>query len=196
MESFLKRHFVSALAGAFLLGAVAFWGGKALFDSHQNKSAPSTSAALSNEPPNFDDIFNHDFFKQSRDPFKEMDRMQNEIMKNFGPSKNDEDSFGHWFKQSFGGGAPADFKMSEDDRFVYYEIDAGEATPEKVDVEVHDRQVTVKGEMKKKEENSNSASFYGSTFVRSFPAPENVDADHFKLEQKGNKIIIKFPKTR
>lgn len=194
MMRLFKDHLTVSFILVFLLGGMTFWGGRALWDHYHLRHASEGAVAFDGDLPNFNNIFGRDFFRRSRDPFKEMERMHREIMKNFGGSDTNEDRFGGWFQQNFGGGVPSDFQMSEDKDFIYYEIDTGEDTPKTVDVEVKEGQVTVKGELEKKEKDSTSSSLYSSTFVRSFPAPENVDAAKFQLEQKDKKIIIKFPK--
>lgn len=196
MEQFLKRHVVLSLIAVFLLGGFTFWGGDKIWTHYHRERSESTPLALSKELPNFDDLFGPDFFKQSRDPFQEMDRLHRQMMKNFGESGSGEDHFGGWFQENFGGGVPSDFRMREDKDFVYYEIESGNELPKNLDVNVQNGQVTIKGEIEKKSEGSGSASLYSSSFVRSFPAPEGVDAQKFQIEQQDKKVVIKFPKSK
>lgn len=196
MEQFLKRHVFLSLIAVFLLGGFTFWGGDKIWSSYHQQRTTSTPLALKSELPNFDDLFGRDFFKQSRDPFQEMDRLHKQLMGSFGRFDAGEDHFGGWFRENFGGGAPSDFRMTEDKDFVYYEIESGDELPKKLEVNVKNGQVTIKGEVEKKSEGSDSTSVYASTFVRSFPTPEGVDAEKFQLEQEGKKVVIKFPKIK
>lgn len=197
MQRFFSRTVVIAVL-AFILGGLSVWGGNKLWDHYHPDSALPPSFALNEgqDLPNFDDFFNRDFFRQSRDPFKEMERMQREMMRNFGNLESDSDHFGSWFQKNFGGGSPSEFNTREDGDFVYYEIESSEGLPKKVDVKVEEGQVTISGEIERQDSSQGSSSKFSSTFVRSFPAPENVDAAKFQIEHQDKKIVIRFPKVK
>ena len=196
MEQFLKKNLVVSMIAIFLLGGLSAWGVGKIWEHYQHEKTLSASLTLNSEELNLDDLFNRDFFKRSRDPFQEMDRIHREMMRSFEKFGLEEEHFGDWFRNNFGGGAPADFQVKEDNDFVYYEIRTGDALPKKLEVDVKDGQVTIRGEIEKKDEKSDSASHYSSTFMRSFPAPENVEAEKFHIEQDPQRIVIKFPKVK
>jgi HSP20 family molecular chaperone IbpA len=62
-------------------------------------------------------------------------------------------------------------------------------------VKVEDGQVTISGETSEKSETENGTTGMSSSFERSFPVPENVDAKKFQIEPSDRKVIVKFPKV-
>ena len=146
--------------------------------------------------PNFDQMFDDDFFGHSRDPFEEMRRMQDRMLKQFGgPSGMESSPFDSWYQRKFGGSA-GEVQRREDDENVYYEIALKGLKKGKVDVKVENGQIAISGEMENKSDGEEGGSYVSSTFHRSFPVPPDVDGNKAQMEQKDGKIIIKFPKLK
>lgn len=180
---FLNKIFLSILF--FVLGGLSVLG-----FTHYQKSRAPISSQQGDSDQFFDQFFNSDFFDKSKDPFAEMQRMQNEMEKQF----DNKNPFDNWYQKRFGGGDLGEIKQREDNKFVYYDIDIHGQTPKDVKVNVADGQVDISGSTERKKEDKNNSSYYSSSFQRSFPVPSGVDAENFKMEQDGNKIVIKFPK--
>lgn len=142
----------------------------------------------------FDGLFNDDFFRQSGDPFTQMRRMREQMLKNFPQPNGAGSPFDSWFEKKFGGGSVAELNQREDDKFVYYDIAIQGLAENKVKVNVSDGQVEISGEVTKKSESGNQASVFTSTFHRSIPVPVGVDANKAELNQEKDRIVVKFPK--
>lgn len=150
---------------------------------------------------NFDSMFDDDFFRQG-DPFEEMRKFRERMGKAF-PYKNldpfSASPFDSWFGDRFGGGSVSDIKQREDDKHVYYEIQLNGVEGESVRTRVEDGRLTITGEVRKEEgkagEDGSTRSFYSSSFVRSFPLPEGVDAEKMEMTTEKNKIVVKLPKV-
>lgn len=82
----------------------------------------------------------------------------------------------------------------EDDTYVYFDINIPQTKPDEVKVQVQDGQILISGKIQSTLESENAKGFYSSHFQRSFPVPDNVDADSYKMEHENNKIILKFTK--
>lgn len=144
--------------------------------------------------PFFDRVFNDEFFNRAHDPFEEMRRMREGMMKQF----NQEEGgglFDSWYAKKFGGGSLHDIQQREDDHFVYYDISVDGLKQEKVNVKVENGQVSISGQIEKKSDEAGSNFFYSSSFQRSFPAPNKVDPNNAQIEQQKGKLVIKFPKV-
>ena len=153
----------------------------------------------------FDNYFNDDFFNRSDDPFQKMDQFRQKMSEQF---KDLEKSFHHdsfdnkfkrWFKNRFGGGNASDITTREDDRFVYYELNTGNLSPQNLKIDIKDNMVKITGKTIRTKENKEngvkSSSQYYSSFYRVLPVPGGTNADKAKVNVKNHKIIIKFPKT-
>lgn len=110
---------------------------------------------------------------------------------------DDETQFDKMFQNKFDLDMESDnFAVTEDDKYVYYEINSADGEVGDVDVSVDRGQVTITGQSTHKTQNGGSVSQSSSNFTRSFPAPPNVDAKKFEIEHKDNKVVIKFPKVK
>lgn len=95
-----------------------------------------------------------------------------------------------------------DFFMKEDSEFVYYEIAIPSLDTTSINTKVENGYVTISGTAEKedgafKDHDENSAfarSFYKSSFNRTFPLPDQVDANRMQMIPDKDKIILKFPK--
>lgn len=178
---FANKKFIAFLF--FILGALTFWRiehsfvGKFVY----SLSSPHHSMFKMDLLNPFKD---HKTEIESDDPFLQM---QKEMFKHFSQGGSN----------FFGDNSLLDQEItsSEDDNFFYYEIDLHGQQAKKLEVEVKNGQLTISGELENKKDNGNSSYLSTSQFNRSFPVPEGVDEQNYKLEQKDDKIIVKFPKT-
>jgi len=189
LKTFFRKPVVFGFI-CFALGAYSYWAVERLLSRFQF-SARYTVSRNSGMPPLDDD----DVFGQGRDPFQEMERLQRQMMKNFArvPTDGDENNGFHLYFQNGGAGAAVssgEMKMREDEKYVYYDIDMGGATPTNFNVKVEDSFVTVTGTVEKKTDTTSVSS----SFERSFPAPANTDARKVEFDNQNGKIILKFPK--
>lgn len=116
------------------------------------------------------------------DPFDDIKQMKTQMFNQFNRLDNFQDDIAGAMKER------------EDDKYIYYEIDTENQTPKELKVNVQGGQLSITGKIESKNESDDSSSFYSSSFHRSFPVPENVDADKMRMEQENNKIVLKFPK--
>lgn len=149
-----------------------------------------------------DSFFDDDFFRSSKFPFEEMEKMRERMMKQFESFENNSRGgiFDSWFKRKFGGGEPGEIRQREDDDFIYYDVVIKDLVNQKLDIRVEGGQITVSGTVEKKSSDKgnkrSSQQFFSSTFHRSFPVPYGVDETKAQMEQEGEKIIIKLPKIK
>jgi HSP20 family protein len=148
----------------------------------------------------FNDFFNHDFFENNIDPFKEMEKMRKKMQESFNSiGRGFDNSFDGWFSNRFGGGSAGDFSTREDKNFVYYDIEIKSLSGNDVNIKIENNLVTVTGNIENIKEvdrkDFKSKQTIVSTFNRTFPIPKGVDSDNAQIEVKNNKIIIKFPKS-
>lgn len=143
--------------------------------------------------PLFDRFFNDDFFDRSGDPFKEMRRMREGMLKQF--NQEGGGLFDSWYQKKFGGGKAADISQREDGKYLYYDISIEGLKPEKVKVKVENGQLSISGQIENKSEEAGTSSYFVSSFHRSFPIPPNVESSKVQIDQEKNKLVVKFPKV-
>lgn len=155
---------------------------------------------------NFDDLFDEDSFEQEG-PFKYMKEMREQMKRRMGgiagDSKSRSSPFDAWFSDKFDGGSAFDISIREDDGFVYYDIKVDDLNSASINTKVENGYVTITGTVEKKNEENkydeedklSSQYIYKSTFNRTFPLPENVNADKMQMTPDKNKIVLKFPKV-
>ncbi len=138
-----------------------------------------------------DDLFNDDFFRHSRDPFREMDRLQKEMDRYF---SNDGFSsrFGHWFSRRFGGFPASSIRMEEDRDHIYYRIDTNGLEVRKADVRVENDMVSIQVEMGR----NTGTRQTSSTISQQFPLPPAVDPDSVKLEIEDDEIVVRLTRLK
>ena len=126
------------------------------------------------------------FLTGNMDPLEEIEKMQKQM-------QNIDDDFG----AHLGAAAPTDnavnWSQRENADFFYVELKGKALRPEKLDVSVHNQQISISGTI---EEKTSNGSETVSHFQRSFPAPANVDVTNFSMERNGETISIKFPKIK
>lgn len=140
------------------------------------------------------------YFKASPDrwdPFAEIYRMQAEMDRMF------QDSFfmgGPASKGMFRSNMYYDdtFAMEEKDDKYVIEFDMAGMNEGKIDIQVNQRSVTVRGEQKAQQEEEGaerSLSFQSyATFMKTISVPPDADTSRMTTENKGGKLIITLPK--
>jgi len=131
---------------------------------------------------NFDDLFDEDFFGR-QDPFKHMRRMHQEMERRMG---------------NYAVNNLYDVSKREDDGYVYYDIKTDAFSLTSVDAKVENGYVTITATLEEKnrdEEKLSSQYFYKSKFNRTFPLPNNVNANKMQMNTEQDKIVLKFPKV-
>lgn len=189
MKKFFQSRWSAGLLG-FFLGIFVLWSAQKVLSKIHFQAQFVTSNNESPRPMPEDAFGNDD-----EDPFQQMRRMQAQIMNHMQHEAFDEGGGAGAFQfSSPDQEASSGFKTREDDHYVYYDIELKGMNPSKFDVKVENGQVNISGKFDKKNENEDSAGFMSSSFQRSFPVPENTDADKFQIESKGDVITLKFPK--
>ena len=130
------------------------------------------------------------------DPFEEMNRMQEEMdsmfQHSFGRSGGTSGAFSNNMSFNY------DFDVTETDKGYEIKFDMKGLDKEKLDIEINDHSITVKGEhsMQQTEEGQDryfSSQSFGS-FMKTIPLPLDADTTKVKTEKKGDTLIIKLPK--
>jgi HSP20 family molecular chaperone IbpA len=188
-----------------LVGLVCFGlgvGSMVISQRATKEKPPSTSFAAplvgqkdSGTDQLLDHFFNDDFFGKSEDPFSQMRKMREQMMKQFNPPEKGAAPFDSWYQKKFGGGDVADISQREDDKFVYYDISVKGLNKEDLKVKVANGQINISGKTETKNENGNTGTYMSSMFQRSFPVPPNVDSNKVQMENEKDKLTVKFPKT-
>ena len=93
-----------------------------------------------------------------------------------------------------------DFVVKEDKDKYIIEFDLAGLDQDKIDIQVNQRSITVKGEQNQEQKQEGGNSYFSSksyaTFVRSIPTPINADTKRMKSEKNGDKLIIILPKKK
>lgn len=146
---------------------------------------------------NFDSLFDDQFFGGS-DPFREMQRMREEMlsrMEGFESPNSANNPFDLWFAGKFGGGSVYDISQREDENFIYYDIKVNDLQSTSINTRIENGQITITGTIQRGGDES-SAGLFKSTFNRSFPLPPNVDHEKMELLPEADKMVLKFPKLK
>lgn len=119
----------------------------------------------------------------------------------FSQMKKMEKRMESFFKKSFNH-KQRDFEVlhREDDNAKYIEIKADGIIKKALKINVSKGVISISGQVRKTNEvtnkNSNSYSSYISSFQKSFNVPDGVNENELSINEKDNKIIIKFPKKK
>ena len=130
-------------------------------------------------------------------PFSEINRIQEEMNRMFQNSFDYRGALGTgMFSSDMSFGYDFDFKETEEGYEVIFDMKGFDQ--EKVDIEVNENSITVKGEHQRedREEKENSlfrSQAYGA-FLKTIPLPVDADTTKIKTEKEGSNLIIKLPK--
>ncbi len=131
------------------------------------------------------------------DPLGEMQRMQEEVGRMF------QDSFiwaGPVGSGIFGSNMRYDdyFNIQEESDKYVITFDLSGLDQNKVDIEVNENSITVKGEYSRETNQQSQNEQYVSksyaSFLRSVPVPQDADTTNMKTEKQGDKLVITLPK--
>lgn len=134
---------------------------------------------------------------KSWNPFWEMDRIQEEMNRMFQNSYNGRGGVGQgMFSNSMSFDSDMDIKETEDGYEIKFDMKG--LDKEKVDIQINETSITVKGEHSQEdtEENKNSyfkAQSFGS-FMKTIPLPVDADTTKVKTEKEGDSLVIRMPK--
>ncbi|MBU1044031.1 MAG: Hsp20/alpha crystallin family protein [Candidatus Omnitrophica bacterium] len=135
----------------------------------------------------------------SWDPLEEMMQMQQAMSRMF---KNSFNWGGLSSKGMFSSDVFYDdaFGLKEDKDKYVIEFDMSGFNQSKVNIQINERTLTVKGErseaQSKDQKNKYLSSESYASFMRSLLLPEDVDTAKMKSENKGDKLIITLPKKK
>jgi HSP20 family molecular chaperone IbpA len=194
MKTFFQNKIVIGVL-CFALGLGAMYGAHVFWLKPKPVLSDSISVGPRNMDSLFDQFYNDDFFGRSRDPFEEMRRMRERMLKQFDHPDQGGGLFDSWYRKKLGGGEVGDTTKREDDHFVYYDIAIKGLDQNKVSVKVENGRVQISGQIEKRSQDENAGSFFSSSFHRSFPAPSDVDPNKVQMEQEQDKLVVKFSKV-
>ena len=155
-----------------------------------------------------DEFFDDRFFARSRDPFKEMDRMQKRMEEEFNAIRGQAepeprqgwfgDHFDRWFSDRFGSRDAGSITMREDDQYIYYDIALGAKLAGDVSVKVEGGSVTVSAETESKRAERDAGTQIESRAMQSlqqrFPLPANADPQSVQIEQGDGVVTLRIRK--
>lgn len=133
------------------------------------------------------------------DPFEEMRRMQGQMDRMFQNSfQSRGQSKGGMFSSNMSFDYDFDMQETEDGYIITFDMTG--LDQDKVDIDINQHSITVKGEHSRKdtEENPNSyfsSSSYGS-FMKTIPLPVDADTSKLQTEKEGDNLVIRLPKKK
>ena len=192
MKNFFSNKIVIAIC-FFVLGASV----DLSFNYYRNKNKEPELEAIDLQNYKtfalFDNLFNDDFFVQSKNPFSEMRRIKKQLLKRFESEPQYLSSFDNWYQSRFGGDIN-EMEQKEDKHFVYYDLHLPDMSTKNIKIELKGQQILLSAEDKGQKQEREISSSYKVSFFRSLPVPIGVDTQKYQIEQRNNKIRIKFPK--
>ncbi|MBW1990430.1 MAG: Hsp20/alpha crystallin family protein [Deltaproteobacteria bacterium] len=149
----------------------------------------------------FDRFFGDEFFRDQAKPFKEMERLHQELMERM------EESFRHyfdrhwddWFDSRFTQGGLRLERKNTGDAYVY-RFTIPDAKEQKLDVEVSERWISIKGEFIQQLERKDSRGRVTArqeqrqTVAQSFSIPGDADYQRADISQKDGEIVVRIPR--
>jgi HSP20 family molecular chaperone IbpA len=94
------------------------------------------------------------------------------------------------------GEASEDISQREDENFVYLDIKVDDPKSTALNTEVTEKHIIISGQIERKSASNESESFFKSSFTRSLPIPNNVDAEKMEMQSEAGKIVLRFPKLK
>ncbi len=200
MKTYLKNIVIPAVSA--IIGGTAVLAATKVSPSFRSK-AENTSPKKQSVAP----IFSDNFFAQNQ-PFADLEKMQQQMDKSM---KEFEDSmpmvtvpFDPIFSNKIDTAGINEVSKREDRRYVYYDINVGNAKSMAINTKIKDGYITITGTREKKTTSTRSRdnnkvaseSFFKSMFSRTFPLPADVYANKMKVLRGKNKIVLRFPKLR
>lgn len=138
------------------------------------------------------------FFEDDFDYFDYMREMHERMRGMFDyPFENRIDSRMDKFMDNILEEREINFEETRDGYEVRFDI--GDLNKDKVDIEINQNSITIKGEYSKESREDSPGRFYTSKsqglFMKTIPLPLDADTAKVKTEQEGNTLIIRIPKV-
>lgn len=136
--------------------------------------------------------------KKRIDPFDQMDQMidnafNNSFFGGIGTLGGLKDRFGNMGFSSVNNSA-IKINRTEDSQYKYIEIYGENLNNEKINIDIKNGMISIKGEIKKSSSKDQSSVNFYSSFNQSFSVPNGVRENEAVFDSDKDKIIIKFPK--
>ena len=131
------------------------------------------------------------------DPFDEMDQMQEQMNQMF---QNSFSRGGLGGRGMFSSNMSFDYDFDLKENKDGYEIrfDMKGLDEEKVDIEIDEHSITVKGEHSRQETEESENRYFSSesfgSFMKTIPLPIDADTSKVKTEKEGDTLVIRLPK--
>jgi len=131
------------------------------------------------------------------DPFNEMERMQEEMNRLFQNSFSNRGwSSGGMFSNNLS--FDHDFDLKETDNGYEIKFDMTGLDKEKIDIEINEYSITVKGEHSRQDTEESPDRYFSSqsfgSFMKTIPLPVDADTTKLKTEKEGDTLVIRLPK--
>ena len=165
---------------------------------HQNvKEHISRGEALSYTM--FDDFFDDEFFRQTFNPFSEMERIHKQMAAMFQESERNmlDNSWDNWFNERLG---MDDFKtkVSRTDKNVVLTVDVPGIDGNTASVDINDNRIkisfTARNIQEKNDKTGTMHQEYSQSYMKILPMPEDAVATGVKTLIEENKVTITFNK--
>lgn len=130
------------------------------------------------------------------DPVGEMNRMQQHMDEMFQSSFGQPGAKQGMFSSNMS--FDSDFDLKTTDQGYEIKLDTTGFDKDKVDIQIKEHSITIKGEQSKQDKTESpdryvSSQSFGS-FMKTIPLPADADTTKATTEKMGNNIVIKMPK--
>ncbi len=144
-----------------------------------------------------DDDFFSGSFQGAWDPLTEIQRMQEEMNRMFQSSFSQRGwANGGFFSNRLNFNKTYDFKENENGYEIIFDM-AG-FDKDKVDIQINEHSVMVKGEHSRQDEENGPNRYMGvqayGSFMQTIPLPLDADTTKVKTEKVGDNLVIRLPK--
>lgn len=112
------------------------------------------------------------------DPFTQVAKMREQMRQRFAREDDGEGLTG--------------IQRREDDHFVYFDLRLQDPKSTSLNSKVEDGYLNITGKVEKNQDEDN---YFSSSFSKTFPVPDGVDAEKMQTEADGDKVTFKFPKV-
>lgn len=130
------------------------------------------------------------------DPFEDINKMQEQMdrmfQNSFGRSGAKQGIFSS--NMSF----DPDFDLKQTDKGYEIRFDMKGMDKNKIDIQINDHSITIKGEQSRKDKKESQNQYFSSesfgSFMKTIPLPADADTTKIKTEKEGDSIVIRLPK--
>ncbi len=150
----------------------------------------------------FEKFFDDNFFARSNDPFKEIEEWRKKLHKNFGQDNWAffDQSWGNWYNDKFDA---SDIHISTEEKadkiVMRFKISGLENNTLNIDID--NKRIRLECDIKeeREEKDADGSVLYRSSSRRHIskvlPVPGDADSEGATIENRGDEIILTFPKT-